>query len=49
MSHQVETMAWTGQKPWHGLGVEVDPNLTPEEMLIAAQLIGQLVSDQVTH
>ena len=38
MSHQVETMAWTGQKPWHGLGVEVDPNLTPEEMQIAAQL-----------
>jgi len=38
MSHEVETMAWTGQKPWHGLGVEVDPNLTPEEMLIAAQL-----------
>ena len=38
MSHQVETMAWSGDKPWHGLGVEVNSNLTPEEMLIAAQL-----------
>ena len=36
MSHQVETMAWSGDKPWHGLGVEVNSNLTPEEMLIAA-------------
>tara|TARA_R100000664_G_C2758076_1_gene146742 strand:+ start:2103 stop:3131 length:1029 start_codon:yes stop_codon:yes gene_type:complete len=38
MAHQVETMAWTGEKPWHGLGVEVDPNLTPLEMQEAAQL-----------
>ena len=38
MAHQVETMAWTGKEPWHGLGVEVDPNLTPLEMQEAAQL-----------
>jgi phage/plasmid-like protein (TIGR03299 family) len=38
MSHEVETMAWTGNKPWHGLGVEVNPNLTPLEMQEAAQL-----------
>ena len=38
MSHQVETMAWTGEKPWHGLGVKVDPNLTPLEMQEAASL-----------
>jgi phage/plasmid-like protein (TIGR03299 family) len=38
MAHQVETMAWTGEEPWHGLGVEVDPNLTPLEMQEAAQL-----------
>ena len=38
MSHEVETMAWTGNKPWHGLGVEVDDNLTPLEMQEAAQL-----------
>ena len=29
MAHQVETMAWTGDVPWHGLGVEVDSNLKP--------------------
>ena len=38
MSHEVETMAWTGNKPWHGLGVEVDDDLTPLEMQEAAQL-----------
>ncbi len=38
MAHQVETMAWTGEVPWHGLGVEVDSNLKPSEMQKAAQL-----------
>ena len=38
MAHQVETMAWAGDKPWHGLGVEVDANLTPLQMQEAAQL-----------
>jgi phage/plasmid-like protein (TIGR03299 family) len=38
MAHQVETMAWAGEKPWHGLGVEVDSNLTPLQMQEAAQL-----------
>ena len=28
MAHQVETMAWADDVPWHGLGVEVDGNLT---------------------
>ena len=26
MAHKIETMAWAGEKPWHGLGVEVDAN-----------------------
>ena len=34
----VETMAWTGDVPWHGEGVKVDPNLTPREMMVAAGL-----------
>jgi len=38
VSHEVETIAWAGEKPWHGLGVEVDPNLTPLEMQEAAKL-----------
>ena len=32
MAHMVETMAYAGQVPWHGLGNKVDGNLTPEEM-----------------
>lgn len=38
MSHEVETMAYAGQVPWHGLGVKVDSNLSIEEMLIQANL-----------
>ena len=34
----VESMAWTGEVPWHREGVKVDPNLTPQEMMIAASL-----------
>lgn len=33
MSAAVESMAWVGEVPWHGLGVEVSPDLSPEEML----------------
>ena len=35
MAAAVETMAYAGEVPWHGLGVQVDSNLTPEEMLNA--------------
>lgn len=38
MSHEVETMAYAGEKPWHGLGFEVSNKLTPAEMLKAAKL-----------
>lgn len=38
MSHNVETMAWAGEVPWHGLGKEVHPDLTPEQMLVEAGL-----------
>jgi len=34
----VETMAWTGKVPWHGEGVEIGPDLTPYEMMVAAGL-----------
>jgi phage/plasmid-like protein (TIGR03299 family) len=36
MSAEVETMAYSGEVPWHGLGVRVESNLTPEEMMDAA-------------
>ncbi len=38
MAHNVETMAYAGQVPWHGLGVEVADNLTPLQMQKAAGL-----------
>ena len=38
MAHEVETMAYAGELPWHGLGNEVDPNVTTMEMLEAAGL-----------
>jgi hypothetical protein len=34
----VETMAYAGEVPWHGLGEKVEENLTPTEMLEAAGL-----------
>lgn len=36
--HMVETMAYAGATPWHGLGVHVEDNLTVEEMIEAAGL-----------
>ena len=38
MAHNVETMAWTNEEPWHGLGERVDGNLTPKEMAKAARI-----------
>lgn len=38
MAHEVETMAYAGQTPWHGLGVPVSNDLTPESMLKKANL-----------
>jgi phage/plasmid-like protein (TIGR03299 family) len=38
MSHMVESMAYTGQMPWHTLGARVDTGVTPDEMLQAAGL-----------
>jgi len=38
MSHEVETMAYAGEVPWHGLGVEVSNDLSPSEMMEKAGL-----------
>ena len=38
MAPQVDTMAWTGDVPWHGLGGEVSDDLTPLQMQEAAGL-----------
>ena len=38
MAHEIETMAYAGEKPWHGLGVEVLGDLTPAQMMEKAGL-----------
>ena len=38
MSHNVETMAYAGETPWHGLGIPVPADLSPEQMLEKAGL-----------
>lgn len=38
MAHNVETMAYAGAVPWHGLGKQVPADLAPAQMLKAAEL-----------
>lgn len=39
MAHQVETMMYAGQRPWHGIGVSVgDKEVTSEQAIVAAGL-----------
>jgi len=38
MAHEVETMAYAGETPWHGLGKRVIADLTPDQMLKEAGL-----------
>ena len=38
MSAAVETLAWTGEPPWHELGKKVSQDLSPAEMQTAAGL-----------
>lgn len=38
MAHMVETMAYAGEVPWHGLGVRVPADLSPDQMLDKAGL-----------
>ena len=33
MAHMVETMAYAGQLPWHGLGEKVSNDLTPAQLM----------------
>ena len=42
MAHAVETMAYAGETPWHGLGIQVSDRITPEEMLRKAGLNWQV-------
>lgn len=38
MAHEIETMAYSGEVPWHGLGEKVPNDLSPAQMLDKAGL-----------
>jgi phage/plasmid-like protein (TIGR03299 family) len=38
MAHEVESMAWAHEVPWHGLGNKVEGSVTVDDMLVAAGL-----------
>ena len=38
MVANVETMAYAGETPWHGIGTQVSEELTPFEMIKSAGL-----------
>lgn len=48
MAHRVETMAYAGETPWHGLGFKVEDTMTPAEMLKAGK-IDWTVSKQAVY
>jgi phage/plasmid-like protein (TIGR03299 family) len=37
MAHNIETMAYTNERPWHGLGTQVDNKQTVEQMMKASK------------
>ena len=43
MAHMVETMAYAGEVPWHGLGVKVSNDLTPQQMMDKAGLNWEVI------
>lgn len=49
MAHEVETMAWAGQVPWHGLGVEVSNDLTPAQMMKKAGLNWKVIKADLEY
>jgi phage/plasmid-like protein (TIGR03299 family) len=38
MAHEIESIAYANQVPWHGLGARIEDSATPEEFLKAAKL-----------
>lgn len=48
MAHAVETMAYAGEVPWHGLGVPVSNDLTPAQMQEKAGLDWTVQKEELT-
>ncbi len=44
MTHRVETMAYAGEVPWHGLGLPVSNDLSTDEMMNAAGCNWKVIS-----
>ena len=49
MAHQVESLAYTGEKPWHRLGHPIDNCATPAQMQQAAGLDWQVERVPLTY
>ncbi len=47
MAHEVETMFFNREKPWHGLGVRVESALTSEEALCKAGLDWEVFQEPI--
>jgi len=47
MAHQVESIAYANEVPWHGIGNRVEENSTVEEMQVAAGLNWELERKQL--
>ena len=48
MSHNVETMAYAGEVPWHGLGEKVPADLTTEQFMRKAGLDWKVEKETIT-
>jgi hypothetical protein len=49
MAHELESMFYYGETPWHGLGKKVDKALTAEEAIKIAGLDWQVETVPIYH
>lgn len=47
MAHELESLMWLGDRPWHGLGVEVLEAQTSEEAIVKAGLDWQVEKKEI--